>query len=422
MRCGKCCDGWKRSSVLLAVLAIAGTTSGAQFELPRQSFLIDETIPIVVSGLPPDAEVTVRLSDGEWSSNATFIADSAGIVDLTRMSPNRGTYKGVDPMGLFWSATRSTQPPPPGSPLPTAENAPKPWQLTADVRGSTVATATVLRRTVAEKVAVTILRERGLVGVYYQPAGGARHPAILVLGGSGGGVPPAASFPGGLASHGYAVLALAYFGIEDLPPSLSRIPLEYFKTALDWMAAQPTIDPARIGVLGSSRGAELALLIAALYSQQVRTVVAYLPSNVVWGGCCDRMNAPSWTLDGQPLLWARPGDFVATRRAEIPVERIRGGVLLISGKRDGVWHSTQMADAIIDRLKRNHFAYSMAHLAYDDAGHAIGRPGLPTTDIDEIRHPLTGRVMHLGGSPVGTAHAREDSWPRMLAFVDEELR
>ncbi len=35
-----------------------------------------------------------------------------------------------------------------------------------------------------------------------------------------------------LASHGYAALALAYFGVEDVPKDLINIPLEYFGTAL----------------------------------------------------------------------------------------------------------------------------------------------------------------------------------------------
>ena len=400
---------------------------GARFELPRETFLIDEPIPIIISGLPAGETITVGLrggSRGEWLSNVTVTADSAGVVDLARMAPSQGTYRGIDPMGLFWSAKRSIPPPPPSSPLPRTENPPQPWQLTATVHGSIVATTTVLRRDVAENVAMKVVREQGMVGVFYQPAGEGRHPAILVLGGSGGGVPPAASYAGGLASHGYAVLALAYFGVEDLPPSLSRIPLEYFKTALDWMAAQPAVDPARIGVVGASRGAELALLLGSLYSKQIRTVVAYMPSNLVWGGCCSGLNEPSWMLGGQPVAWANPrrDDFIAMQRAAIPVERIRGSVLLISGKQDGVWHSTEMADAVVNRLRRNHFAYPYAHLAYDDVGHAIGRPGMPTTDIDNVRHPLTGRVMHLGGTPAGTAHAREDSWRQMLAFVDAQLR
>jgi len=29
--------------------------------------------------------------------------------------------------------------------------------------------------------------------------------------------------------------------------------------------------------------------------------------------------------------------------------------------------------------------------------------------------------MHMGGTPEGTAHAREDSWREMLAFADANL-
>jgi dienelactone hydrolase len=398
----------------LAALVIAAPVLAAKFELPRQSFLIDDIVPIVVSGLTPGQSVTIRLRGGAWSSSEAFIADANGAVNVS------------DPMRLFWSAERDRSIPLPApAPRPGIENPPEPWQLSAEVKGTVVATTTLQRRAVAENVSVRLVHDQALVGVFYQPPGEGRHPAMLVLGGSGGGVPPASSFAGGLASRGYTVLALGYFGVDGLPPSLTRIPLEYFKTALDWMAAQPGVDPARIGILGASRGAELALLLGSIYPQQIRTVIAYLPSNVVWPSCCERMDEPSWTLEGRPIAWASPrraNDFMGRERAAIQVERIHGGVLLISGRQDGVWHSTEMSDAIMDRLRRSHFAYPFKHLAYDDAGHAIGRPYTPTTDIDNVRHPLTGRLMHLGGTPAGTAHAREDAWRQVLAFLDEQLQ
>ena len=370
---------------MLAALLLA-----VQFELPRQSFLIDEVVPITLSGVAPGASVTIRLRAGDWSSSGTFVADEKGVVNA------------ADPMRLFWSATRDRRSPP-GPP-------PEAWQLSAETNGSVAATSTIVRRAVAENVTVTPVHNHGLAGVFYQPAGEGRHPAVLVLSGSGGGIPPAGSSAGGLASRGYAVLALAYFGVPGLPSTLTRIPLEYFKTALDWMAAQPAVDPERIGVVGSSRGAELALLLGALYPQ-IHAVAAFMPSNVIWPGCCDRMNEPSWMLRGRPLAFHAP----------IPVEEIHGGILLVSGRDDGVWHSTGMADQIVDRLRRNRFAHPYKHLAYDGAGHAIGRPYTPTTDLDNVRHPLTGRVMHLGGTAEGTAHAREESWRELLAFLGQEL-
>lgn len=109
-------------------------------------------------------------------------------------------------------------------------------------------------------------------------------------------------------------------------------------------------------------------------------------------------------------------------RASIRVERIRGAVLLISGRGDRVWHSTEMADRMIARLRRNQFAFPYQHLAYNDAGHGIGRPYSSTMDIGHVIRPLTGRVMSLGGTPAGTAKAREDSWRQVLKFLDDNLR
>lgn len=425
-----------RSAAVLSLIGICPSlaqpvvAAHPRFELRQETLLLDERIPIVISGLEPGREVEVRLrgwgDSPQWSSRATFAADAQGVVDLTRMAPLRGDYRGVDPMGLFWSAQRDPSAARAIAPRAPEARMPQPeaWQLTAAVDGAAVATAVVLRRAVAADVTMTLVHDHGLVGVFYQPSGEAPHPGVIVLSGSGGGVPSAASSPGGLASRGYAVLALAYFGVDGLPRSLHNIPLEYFGTALDWLSAQRSVDPRRIGVLGTSRGGELALLLASVFPQ-IRTVVAYVPSDVVWGGCCDSRNEASWTFGGRALTWvnpARPNDLFAAERAAIRVERIRGAVLLISGRRDQVWRSTEMADRVIARLRRSQFAFPYEHLAYNDAGHGIGRPYESTMEISRFVHPLTGRAISLGGTPAGTAKAREDSWSRILKFLDDNLR
>ena len=61
-------------------------------------------------------------------------------------------------------------------------------------------------------------------------------PIIIVLSESGGGIDENLSQL--LSSHGYAVLALGYFGMEGL----QDIPLEYFETAFKWIQSQSNLD------------------------------------------------------------------------------------------------------------------------------------------------------------------------------------
>jgi dienelactone hydrolase len=110
-------------------------------------------------------------------------------------------------------------------------------------------------------------------------------------------------------------------------------------------------------------------------------------------------------------------DTAAVARAAIPVERINGPVLLISGREDQVWPSFFMAEQVMGRLRRYSFNQSYRHLAYSGAGHAIGRPYTSTMDVNVQRHRLAKTLLDSGGNPQGTAWAREDSWSKILDFL-----
>ena len=447
-----------RSTTLAVLLAPPPSAVSAQavgFSLPGDTVLLDEKISIALTNLPPNRAVTLHLvsasDEGRWTSSATFLSDRAGRVDLTRMAPIAGSYVGVDAMGLFWSAQLdSSVLHPPSSQAATINPAPQPWELRVESSGLTLGTDTVWRRAVKSGVRVKPVHDRGLVGTFYQPPGRAPSPGIIVLSGAGGGLQSAAQHPGGLASRGFSVLSLAYFASEGLPPQLSKITLEYFQTAINWLKAQPGVDPARIGVVGISRGGELALLLGATYPQ-VRAVVAYVPSHVVWTGCCDSVSQAdaAWTYRGKPIphmpsapeirtainalrrdmpvrrtpmFQRRLEDTIAVAQAAIPVERINGPVLLITGRDDQVWPSFFMAEQIMTRLRRHAFKHAHRHLAYSGAGHSIGRPYTSTMDINHEQHPITKRLTDSGGTPSGTAWAREDSWSKLLEFLEKYLR
>ena len=417
--------------VAIALLASLVASPGLsrqtpQFEVSPDPLLIDQPFRVTLDGLAPGQDVTIRLDGnrGVWHSSATFRSDDRGRVEV------------ADPMRLVWSAIRAR--PPGSSPFAQAQ----PWTFTAEVGGRPIATRTIVRQPVAENVRVVSVRERGLTATAYYPANPGRHPAMIVLPGSGGGVPGPGSHVGGLASRGYVVLALAYFNAEGLPPLLQNIPLEYFATAVEWLKSQPSVEPTRIGVLGTSRGGELALVLGATYPSLFRVVVANVPSNVVWPGLSDDSETPAWTLKGEPLpsvprhfspadralagrdrFLNRMQDAAALARAEIQVERIDGPVLLLSGKDDQLWPSDLFAARIVDRLKAHHFKHPVEHYSYENAGHRMARPFVPTSDVREVQiHPVSKRPNMAGGTPEGQARANEDSWQKLLDFLDRYLR
>ena len=290
----------------------------------------------------------------------------------------------------------------------------------------------------------------GLVGTLFFPSTPGPHPAIITLGGAGGGLSEGGART--LASEGYAALALAYFGLDPLPRELVEIPLEYFGRAIEWLQAQSEVDATRLAVVGNSKGAELDLLLGATYPKDIKAVVGYAPSAVVWQGIPFNREAhyggprSSWSLGGKPVPFvglARPypsemaamaessvegrqfttrafygralEDQVAVDTASIPVERIDGPVMLISGTDDRLWPSTRMGEMVIERLRAHEHPFAYEHLRYEGAGHMITLPGY------EPESSWTQRY-ELGGNREADEFANADSWLKVLDFLGEHLR
>lgn len=417
-----------RAVTVVAVAGLCAATSvgqlPARITVTPDAVLLEEPFRITVEGVAPAEDVTIRAEGnrGVWKSSATFRSDDRGRVDVP------------DPMRLVWSATGER-------PAAAAGAADQPWTFTAEASGRVLATQTIVRRAVAANVRMRPLRERGLVGTVYEPPGEGRRATLIVLPGSQGGIPPPTSWAGGLASRGYVVLALAYFNAEGLPPLLQNIPLEYFATAVEWLTAQPFVDAQRIGVIGTSRGGELALLLGATYPGAFRVVVANVPSNVVWPGLSDDSDTPAWTVAGKPVtsvpsrftamdrhlpgrerFLTRMADAASVAPAEIPVERIGGPVLLFAGKDDQLWPSDVFCERVVRRLEAHTFKHPVEHYAFENAGHQIARPFVPTSDIRQVRvHPISKRPIVFGGTPEGQSLANEQAWAKLLAFLETHL-
>ena len=107
-------------------------------------------------------------------------------------------------------------------------------------------------------------------------------PTVIGLHGSGGGHASMAEPASLLAAQGFAVYVLHYFDrtgtveIDGLPTIFRHYPA-WMKTlwdAVSFVAAQPQVDPERIGLLGFSLGAYLALSAASIDSR-VKAVVDF---------------------------------------------------------------------------------------------------------------------------------------------------
>ena len=294
------------------------------------------------------------------------------------------------------------------------------------------------------------VEEEGLVGTLFCPSTPGPHPAVIAIGGVGGGLREGGAEA--LASEGFAALALAYFGVEGLPRELVEIHLEYFETAIAWLKSRPEIDANRIAVVGNSKGGELALLLGATYPEDVKAVIGYAPSAVVWQGITFDREAyyggprSPWSSRGAPVPFARlarplPAEMVrmvgfyfgrqpivgrvfyeraladetAVAAAEIAVEKIDGPLLLISGTDDQMWPSTRLSEMAIERLKAHDHPFPYEHLRYEGAGHMITLPNAEPPASWSSRYEV-------GGTQEANEFANADSWTKVLGFLEKHLR
>lgn len=455
------------AGLVLLFVAAAAAAEPAIRAMPAD-VVEGDPVHVEVSGLEPEQIVTVHASR-LWSlypvgrelyrGQATYQADGGGIVDLRSSAPRPGSsYDRADPAGLFWSMAperrRAANGPRHGPPLVAeAELRPDQVRLEAEVDGRIVVRADIMVRAGAEGVRVRDIDEAGLTGLFARGRGAERQPAIIVLGGSEGGLDTARWAAPLLASQGYAVLGLGYFrgdepGLAALPANLEHIPLERLEAARRWLGRQPGVDASRIAVVGVSKGAELALLAGATFPW-VSVIGAFAPSHVVWEGIppddqADRSAGSSWTYRGRPLPFVR-WSKAAERRgdqsraasgssrltevhleslaeyaadvdaAAIPIERSRAAIFIAAGSDDAMWPSAYAAERLRERLARRDSAL-VSQVEIHPTGHLILGTGWgPTTQFQRTQ----GRLQ--GGNARLDAEAQRVIWPIFLDFLRRGL-
>lgn len=438
---------------------------------------VDEEVRIRVRGLGPGEKIRLRASAAQgdhqrWEAEAEFRADDRGVIDLSSQAPEQGPYEVADPMGLLWSmrpveeqsdtgpdgremvARRAADAGDAGDPEDAGDPATTlpPLRTTVAVLGEDArpeATKTFVRHVVPPLMRSVSVREP-VVGTLYLPDD-LPAPGVVVLGGSEGGQP--AGLAAALAAHGVCALALGYFGGPPLPVSLLRVPVEYVERAMGWLEGRPETPVGRPGIVGVSRGGELALLAASL-TGAAGAVVGFSASGVAGSAFTRqwwRRPRAAWTWDGADvphLVGAPPprlvGSFVraavssspepvATRpywerllakparveRATIPVERVHAPILLHSGDDDQMWPAADLCEIAVERCRRAGRHTPVEHHVYDGAGHLIHVPYL--LFVPGVRPAEYQVALAVGGNPAANTAASRVAWPRTVSFLREHL-
>jgi dienelactone hydrolase len=458
---------YRRTPALVATLALSLTAAQAQrIQIEPSTLLAGKPLSIELADLTPGqtvvltSERTVREFTGQtrrFRAQSRFVADANGRVNLATQAPAaNASYSGADVRGPLWSMQGTGEP---HADLPTGKVLFKLQAEGAAADAKPLAEAALEIRNALPDV--TTRKPEAFEGALFAslPAslpGAQKRPALIVLGGSEGGSMITRDAPH-FASHGYAVLALPYYSppqwgaagqtpaeLPGLPATFTNIPVERLQAARDWLAQQPEVDASRIGLIGTSKGAEFALL-AATKMNWMRAIVAYVPTDVVWEGWGQGVaegSASSFSWKGEPWPFVPYKDFgaefggfatgqdVKIRRphdkgraataperiaaARIPAERIDAPLMVVGGGDDQVWASGEMAQALVNARKQQTKHETVA-VVDPDAGHFLTGTGTgPTT------HYNLGTLKN-GGTPAANARTQAQAHATLLAFLQRHL-
>ncbi|XP_077975547.1 acyl-coenzyme A thioesterase 1-like [Styela clava] len=256
----------------------------AQFKVPINS-LADEAISIIVTGLEKEQKVTiqsVQTSDkGQmFHAFACYVADKNGIVNVETTSSVRGSYVGIEDMGLFWAMRR------PqcvgksfGTLIKTDITSPDVVRLEvfgghlkeSDIWTSIPLASTSIYRWYNPCNVKRIQVDDGIIcGTLFVPGGQDELPGVLDLAGIVAGVFEQRGAL--LANHGFVVLSLGLIKCGNRPDEFQTGDMNYIVKAIDFLSSHKNVKKGGICVMGSSYGGVLALA-SSTCSENVKCVV-----------------------------------------------------------------------------------------------------------------------------------------------------
>jgi hypothetical protein len=451
-----------RTGSLALLVGAAAAAEGPKLTITPVAGLVDAPFHVVVRNLLPGSRVSVSARRPDvhgrlWTAVGEYSADADGRVDVDTSPSLDGSYEGVSAHGLWCSAlpvaperisaylAELPRNPELGT-APTLDvHSVYRVELSASVGGKVIATATATRTYAHDIVPEEVTAAGGVRGLYFPPAAGQpRGIPVVVVAGSGGGLPDAQAAL--LASHGHPALAQGIFDYKDLPSTLLGIPLESFRAGARWLEQRTGVK--HVAIMGTSRGSEAAGLAASYFPQDFAAAVVYVPSHLCNGAFGPGVTSvvAAWTYEGKPLAADHgetdsnnaddamhsqtPPGFIGTpyylgtwsdprvsARFGIPFERMSGPVLAIGAGADEMWPSF-IGAAQIGRRLAAHGKASMAEVhIYPGAGHMVSRIGSGGPFSSFVFHPVAKDFEATGGLPNANCEGSFDAWDRVVQFL-----
>ncbi|XP_062373493.1 peroxisomal succinyl-coenzyme A thioesterase-like [Sardina pilchardus] len=404
--------------------------------------LVDEKFQIVVRNLHPKQEVTLHsLHQSEdkdyWEAFGHYTSNENGTVTVMEDASRGGTYVGIEPMGLLWSLR-----PVPGSrdglrlrkrdvlsPMVVNISVHKGHMTQGFSEKDALATVVTERWYLAPGVQRVDIREQGVTGTLFIPPGPGPFPAVLDMWGGGGGLVEYRAAL--LASNGFVSMAL-----EFLPAFEQRevdVDTAYFETAYKVLQTHPQVCPDRVAVLGLSFGTSVTLTMAA-YSKvaQPRCCVCISGSHVhpvnkslfeAFQYIMKKM-AKARIDENNHVIWR---DVILPIPTEpdlkVDVGRINCPLLIVIGQDDQNWATVESTEDIEQMMERAGNRHLLTVLSYPGAGHLIEPPYTPHIRYSNFvtQFKRMKMLMLWGGQTKPHAHAQEDSWEKILLFLQKHL-
>jgi len=175
---------------------------------------------------------------------------------------------------------------------------------------------------------------------------GAARPPVVVLAHGFSAVKEMAldRFADAFAEAGFASLVFDYRGLgasdgeprQDLDPPRQ---IEDYRNAISWVRARREIDPARVGVWGTSYSGAHVLMVAAL-DRRVKAVVAQVPAIDGWETFTRMAGAEGRDAMVAMLIDERERIYAGSPPQTMPVVAPAGGAAALPGEESWQWFAS----------------------------------------------------------------------------------